>query len=168
MKLRSSLSVLLLGVSSLWGTASAQEVGNKAYGVLLKGLLSRNVPEVDVAGARKLEDAVFLDARTREEYEVSHLHSARWVGYETFTLSRLEGLPKTTPLVVYCSVGYRSEKITRRLQREGYTRVFNLYGGIFEWVNQGQPVRDEQGETQRVHAYNTLWGVWLETGEKVY
>ncbi|MBI1194042.1 MAG: rhodanese-like domain-containing protein, partial [Bacteroidetes bacterium] len=43
------------------------------------------------------------------------------------------------------------------------------YGGIFEWVNAGNSVVDPSGKpTERVHAYNRTWGLFLERGEKVY
>jgi 3-mercaptopyruvate sulfurtransferase SseA len=70
---------------------------------------------------------------------------------------------------VYCSVGYRSEKVSEQLRQAGYQTVYNLYGGIFEWKNQGHPVVNAEGEpTERVHAYNRSWGVWLKKGDKVY
>jgi len=113
---------------------------------------------------------VLLDTRSKREYEVSHLAGARYVGYDDFDLKRLPaGLSKDTLIVVYCSVGYRSEKVGEKLQQAGYTRVRNLYGGLFDWVNSGYAVVDEKGRpTQKVHAYSRLWGKWLEKGEKVY
>jgi predicted sulfurtransferase len=77
-------------------------------------------------------------------------------------------MPKDTPIIVYCSVGYRSEKVAEQIIAAGYTQVSNLYGGIFEWVNEEQPVYDTKGKTQKVHAYNKVWGVWLRKGKKVY
>ena len=51
----------------------------------------------------------------------------------------------------------------------GFTNVFNLVGGIFEWKNQGHAVYSTQNKiTEKVHAYNKTWGVWLTKGEKVY
>ena len=56
-----------------------------------------------------------------------------------------------------------------KLKAAGYRNVRNLYGSIFEWVNQDNPVVDNQGKpTQKVHAYSRTWGVWLNKGEKVY
>jgi hypothetical protein len=43
-----------------------------------------------------------------------------------------------------------------------------MYGGIFEWVNNGYPIVNSAGPTQRVHAFDRTWGVWLKKGEKVY
>lgn len=103
-----------------------------------------------------------------DEHAVSRFDNARWVGYDEFKLDRVKDLPKDAPIVVYCSVGYRSEKITEDLQAAGFTNVRNLYGGIFEWVNSGHPVVDDSGPTEHVHAYDRSWGRWLLRGEKVY
>jgi len=127
------------------------------------------VPEVSVPEAIKMKDVIFLDAREEAEYEVSHLAAAVFVGYEKFNLESISRLEKNSKIVVYCSVGYRSEKIAEKMKAAGFTNVSNLYGGIFEWVNQENPVVDTDGqETKNVHAYNKTWGVWLNKGNKVY
>ena len=72
-------------------------------------------------------------------------------------------------IVVYCSIGVRSAKIAQQLKDEGYTNVFNLYGGIFEWKNNNFQVFDlKEKETEKVHVYDKDWAIWLIKGEKVY
>ncbi len=145
------------------------QVQSGAYRTLLRTLLRHSVPEIGVAeAAANADQYLFVDAREKREYEVSHLPHARWVGYETFSLSHLQGVSKQTPIVVYCSVGYRSEKVAEQLIAAGFTKVWNLYGGIFEWVNQGHIVVNAQGPTEAVHAYDRKWGIWLKKGQKVY
>lgn len=160
--------LLFLALLSVGSTATAQ---SKAFRAMLKTLLSHSVPEVTVAEAKAthIGHAYLLDAREQREYEVSHLENARWVGYDDFSLERVADIPKDSPVVVYCSVGYRSEKVGERLIAAGFTRVVNLYGGIFQWVNEDNPVVDTTGKpTPRVHAYSQSWGIWLKKGEKVY
>ena len=100
---------------------------------------------------------------------MSHLPNARWVGYDDFALDRVKDIPKAANVVTYCSVGYRSDKIGDKLKAAGYGNVHNLYGSLFEWVNQGNPVVDNTGKpTSRVHAFSRSWGIWLKKGEKVY
>lgn len=150
--------------------SSMAQVKSRSFNLILKTMLSADVPTITVAEAAKAGRIyTFLDAREEEEYTVSHLPDAQLVGYENFDLSRINTLPKNKPLVVYCSVGKRSEDIARKLMRAGYTNVKNLYGGIFEWVNQDHDVYDVQNrETANVHAYNRLWGKFLDKGQKVY
>lgn len=144
-------------------------VDNKAYDVMLSTLLKHSVPEISVDSLQKNPNSLLLDTRAKPEFDVSHLQNARWVGYDEFDLYVVDSLEKNTPIVVYCSVGYRSEKIAEKLVNAGFTDVQNLYGGIFEWVNNGYPIVDQQGmPTQKIHAYSKSWGVWLKKGEKVY
>ena len=109
-----------------------------------------------------------LDAREKTEHEVSHLQNAIWVGHDTFTLKSVVKLDKNKPVLIYCTVGARSEEIGKKLQKEGFTRVYNLYGGIVHWVNEGRPVFSKGKPTQKVHTYSKPWSVWLTKGEKVY
>jgi len=136
---------------------------------MLNTLLSHSVPEVSVDEVDSSKSVVWLDARERNEFEVSQIDEAKWVGYDDFSLDRVEEIPKDQEIIVYCSVGYRSEKVAEQLMEAGFSNVSNLYGGIFEWKNQGQEVVDStRTVTERVHAYSKIWGVWLKKGEKVY
>lgn len=108
-----------------------------------------------------------FDTRKKEEYEVSHIPGANYLGYKDFDETRLEGTPKEAKIVLYCSIGYRSEKIAERLQSLGYQNVYNLYGSIFEWANRSYPLEDRNGDvTTKVHTYNKTWSKWVN-GEKV-
>ncbi|MBO0949450.1 rhodanese-like domain-containing protein [Fibrella forsythiae] len=159
-------------LSALFATALpavAQRTISKPFGVMVDALIKESVPVVTCNELKQMPDALLFDAREKREYAVSHLPKARWIGYDDFELSRVAGVPKTAPVVVYCSVGYRSEKVGEKLKAAGFTNVRNLYGSLFEWVNQGNPVVDSTGKpTRRVHAYSRTWGIWLNRGEKVY
>jgi rhodanese-related sulfurtransferase len=161
-------SILFL-VLILLAFACFGQVKSGAFRLMLRGLLSHSVPETGVQeAARDSARILFLDAREPDEYAVSHIKNAVFAGYDHFDLKNLPAMAPDQPIVVYCSVGYRSEKIAEKLRAAGYNRVSNLYGGIFEWVNQGFPVYDQNGRTERVHAFDRSWGVWLKKGKKVY
>lgn len=142
-------------------------VSNEKFDAELKRLLSFSVPVVGVSELQRIQGrAVVLDARARTEFETSHLPLARYVGYETFSLDALSDLPRDTTIVVYCSVGYRSERIAEKLKEAGFEKVYNLYGGIFEWVNRGFPLYDRsEKSTRRVHTYNKRWSKWVTNPE---
>lgn len=138
----------------------------------LKSLLKGSVPYIspkEVKQQLENDKIVMLDIRTDEEQKVSHIPGARMVIYENFSASDVSSIPKDDTVIVYCSVGYRSEKIGEKMQEMGYSHVFNLYGGIFEWKNEGFEVVSENGEkTDSVHTYNKAWSKYLENGIKVY
>jgi rhodanese-related sulfurtransferase len=135
---------------------------------------SHSIPYISVEELRMLHNnnnIVILDAREREEFEVSHIEGAVFVSYSNFSAEEVSQMfkDKNTPFVVYCSLGIRSENISEKLKKSGFTNVRNLYGGIFEWKNNGYSVVEMQGrKTEKVHAYSPSWGKWLKKGEKVY
>ncbi|MBM4128420.1 MAG: rhodanese-like domain-containing protein [Nitrospira sp.] len=136
------VGLIVLGVVLfLWGRSlhASTHVNDKAYDILLSTLLSHSVPEISV-DRLAAEPFQILDARTAREFEVSHIPGATWVGFEDFSLDRLTGIDPKKPVAIYCSVGYRSERIAEQLHRHGYPNVVNVYGGIFEWVNTGHAV----------------------------
>ena len=143
------------------------DVQNEKFDQRLEGLLSFTVPLIGVKElAEKKEEYVILDAREQEEYFLSHIEGAQHLGYDQLNEAVLSELKKDTPIVLYCSVGYRSEKIGERLQKKGFTKVYNLYGSIFEWINQGQPIVDNAGyPTDKVHTYNKRWSKWVDEGK---
>ncbi len=146
-------------------------VSDSGFELILNTLLSHSVPEISVNDVKAEQTEVtLLDAREPDEFAVSHIEGAKFVGYDNFSLDSLKDISKNTPLVIYCSVGYRSEKISEKLIEQGYSNVSNLYGGIFEWVNQGNPVvtGEDDKVTEEVHAYDKIWGSWLREGKKVY
>lgn len=103
-----------------------------------------------------------LDARTPEEYEVSHLAGALLAPDIDEAHLQLQKVSSDYPVVVYCSVGYRSSRLAEELQSEGYTRVYNLEGSIFQWANEGRPVFAGGKQVDRVHPYDNQWGRLLK------
>ena len=138
---------------------------------LLNKFNKNNVPYISV-DSLVTTNAILLDARETKEYKVSHLKNAICVGYDYFDVTKtLKKLPKdkNAKIVVYCSLGIRSEIVADKLIKQGYTNVYNLYGGIFEWKNNNYNVIDTLGSTtEKVHTFNKDWSKWLFKGEKVY
>lgn len=140
----------------------------KAFYTLINNLLGHTVTEVKSEDLTE-SNVVWLDARAIEEYNVSHIEDAQFVGYDDFDIKSVEGIDKESEIIVYCSIGYRSEKVAEKLETAGYTNVKNLYGGIFDWYNSGKQVVDSLGQpTKKVHGYGRTWGVWLNDAETVY
>lgn len=140
---------------------------------LLKKWNTRNVPYISVETlALPKTEAILLDAREPKEFITSHIENAICVGHNKFDLEKtLAKLPKdkNAKIVVYCSLGIRSETVAHKLMQKGFTNVYNLYGGIFEWKNANFKVLDTLGNpTEKVHTFNKSWSKWLHRGKKVY
>lgn len=149
---------------------SDAQIRNPQFKHMLDSIYERTVKLISVEDYKKLnkQHVYVLDTRETNEFEVSHLKSARHVGYIWFDMRSIYDIPKDATVVLYCSVGYRSEKIGEKLLRSGYKNVYNLYGSIFEWVNEGNPVYTSKGvQTSEIHTYNKDWARWIERGTKV-
>lgn len=153
------------------GLLCVKGTSQNAISEVLNTYNDHSVPYIYVNELSELTTQVLLfDTREQEEYDVSHLKDALYLGFEEFEFSKNTKLPsdKNSMIVVYCSLGIRSEIIGKQLIAEGYTAVFNLYGGIFEWVNTGEKIYSSKQETPKVHAFSKHWEHYLTKGTKVY
>lgn len=148
---------------------SLASCGQKTFDEKMQSLYKNTVPLIKAEELKStLENVVILDTRAPEEYQVSHIQGARMVDYDNFKVKDVKDIPKDASVIVYCSVGYRSERVGEALRKAGYEDVKNLYGGIFDWKNQGYEVVNRNNlPTDSVHTYNNSWGEWLFKGVKV-
>lgn len=138
---------------------------------VLEKLNKKSVPYLTVNELQLRGNYILLDAREIKEFNVSHIENAINVGFDKFDSKKVTTIlkDKNANIVVYCSIGVRSEKIGEKLLKLGYKNVFNLYGGIFEWKNNGGKVVTNQNiETDKIHTFNNEWSVYLKKGTKVY
>lgn len=143
----------------------------KSIPEVLKQFNNNLVSYITVNELKSKQKFILLDAREESEFNVSHLKNAQFVGFETFNFKEIKKNYQNfnANIVVYCSIGIRSEKIGAKLLKMGYKNVFNLYGGIFEWKNQNLPVYDKNDkETENVHAFSKEWSKYLLKGNKVF
>ncbi len=111
---------------------------------------------------------ILIDARSRNEYQVSHLPGAVWVDASRPPAAALSAALGAAPspqaqIVVYCSVGVRSTRYAARLIDSGYVNSANLRGSIFRWANEGRPVVRDGAAVSDVHPYNATWGRLLRS-----
>ncbi len=140
-------------------------------------MIRAEFPDVEQISVEELsewlasEDArppLLLDVREEAEYRVSHLRGAVRVDPDDPEPELPAGVDQETPIVAYCSVGYRSSALAERLMALGYTDVRNLEGSIFEWANRGLPVFRDGMEVRQVHPYDRRWGRLLDEELRAY
>jgi rhodanese-related sulfurtransferase len=105
---------------------------------------------------------LLIDARSAAEFAVSHLQNARHLS--SVAEVKAAATSNSQPMVVYCSVGYRSSALAEKLQKAGMTNVYNLEGSIFAWANENRPVFRDGTNLQpaQVHPYSRKWGALLD------
>lgn len=169
--IKSAVAILLVFMTLMaCAQKEAQQIcQNPKFDKKVAKTLSHSVDFMSPAQLDQIKNNAFiLDTREVEEYQVSHIPNAHYASYSDFDIEPYLDLPRDTTLVVYCSIGYRSEKIGEKLQKAGFTKVYNLYGSLFEWANQGYPLENEEGDTTlQVHTYNKDWSKWVNEDGKL-
>lgn len=154
--------VEVMGQSALT-PQSPSPIENPKFKRVVDNSLSFDIDTISVGELKKCTTPyLLLDAREQEEFDVSHIKGAMYLGYDDPDYSVFKNVSEDTPIIVYCSIGYRSEKIAHKIKRMGFENVRNLYGSIFEWANQGNELCDDKDEsTNVVHGYNRSWSKWI-------
>ena len=101
--------------------------------------LSAQLAADRVAAAKGDQAAVVLDVRTPREREQKHIGGSISVPLNHLA-ERLSELPANRPLLVHCAGGYRSSIAASLLQRDGFTDVSEIAGGIAAWEAAMLPV----------------------------
>ncbi|OEK02246.1 hypothetical protein BFP97_12280 [Roseivirga sp. 4D4] len=105
-----------------------------------------------------------LDVRDEKEFKVSHLKGA--IRYEE---SLLKDLRSDEPVMVYCTVGLRSNQVAKALREEGFDRIIELQDGLIGWSNAELPLINSRNElTDSVHVYSQYFSALLKGGTAVY
>ncbi len=87
------------------------------------------------------EGGTILDVRTPEEWAEGSIANAEKMNfYDDNFASQVESLDKTKPVFVYCKLGGRSSSAAEVLEQNGFSKVYNLDGGITAWKDAGNAV----------------------------
>jgi rhodanese-related sulfurtransferase len=99
--------------------------------------------EAHVLLAEPPADLVVLDVRTPEEFAESHLPGAININVEGAGFEDAVGeLDEDAPVFVYCRTGSRSANAIKIMQDLGFTELYDLDGGIVDWIHAGLPTEN--------------------------
>ncbi|MEA3245830.1 MAG: molybdopterin-synthase adenylyltransferase MoeB [Gemmatimonadota bacterium] len=97
-----------------------------------------NVPEMSpTEAAAKLARGEIEIVDVREPHELDIAKYPRVTAIPLGQLAeQIATLPRDRNLVIACRTGLRSAKAVQQLQAAGFTRVWNLAGGIHRWIDE--------------------------------
>src|SRR5467141_4076507 len=100
------------------------------------------VPAISVHELKRKTDAreafELIDVREPFEYEIARIDGAKLIPLGEIG-ERLSELQRERPIIVHCHSGKRSAQAVGLLQQHGFTKVYNLEGGIDAWSDQIDP-----------------------------
>lgn len=79
-----------------------------------------------------------IDVRTPDEFKGGHVKHAvniDWRGNDF--AKQTEALDKSKPTYVYCLSGGRSGQAVASMEKQGFTNIIEMGGGMMEWRNKG-------------------------------
>ncbi len=85
------------------------------------------------------QGAFLLDVRSADEFASHYIPGAVHIPMGYVPAQR-HSLPTDVLLIVQCGGGTRSQVVASLLQREGFTNVLNMAGGIDGWEREGLPL----------------------------
>jgi rhodanese-related sulfurtransferase len=90
------------------------------------------------------QGATVLDLRAQAAFQEGHINGARHFDAAQIA-SAADALKKykERPLIVYCDRGTAAAATVRALTQQGFTKVFNLRGGITAWRAENLPLARE-------------------------
>ena len=84
------------------------------------------------------EPLCVIDVREDNEWPTGHIPHAIHMGKGIIERDIEKQIPdQQTPVVVYCSGGFRCALVADSLQRMGYTQVYSLENGLKGWADAG-------------------------------
>lgn len=111
-------------------------------------VLTRRHKELTPADAVALmnrEEPIVLDVREDNEVGKGLIGQARHIPATMFDkrASEIDERDKEKPMLIYCASGVRSQGICRKLTGRGFTKVYNLKGGLAAWEQAGLPTQQD-------------------------
>jgi rhodanese-related sulfurtransferase len=86
-------------------------------------------------------EVFILDVRRSDEYASGHIKNSTLLAVQDIPANeldiKLKELPKDRSILVYCRSGSRSVAASTILVGNGFSHVYNIQGGITEWINAG-------------------------------
>lgn len=97
-----------------------------------------SVPPIVAAAMNAEQKAIILDVRNDDEWNDRHINGAIHIPLDKLN-ARLPDIEsyKTTNIITQCQTGVRSREAQAILKSAGFTRVYNMEGGLEAWDNEG-------------------------------
>ncbi|MFW8602349.1 rhodanese-like domain-containing protein [Desulfobacterota bacterium M19] len=84
-------------------------------------------------------DLLIVDVRSPQELKEGKLQNSVLIPFWDIMRGNYN-LPKNRTILLYCAIGGRSYAAMQIMARKGYSKLYNLKGGIAQWKKEGLPV----------------------------
>lgn len=114
------------------------------------------------------EQIAIIDARSKEEYDISHINKSRRVGFEDFSIERIWMVSRDARVVVYSANKTRSTIVAQYFKLMGFSDVQILEDGLIGWKNEKNEIYNADGTTNKIHVGSKNNAKLVKSGSAVY
>ena len=98
----------------------------------------------------KDDKALLIDVREFFEFKSKRLKGAVNIPASGNIDIAADTLDKGQALFLYCTSGFRSDKVAKSLYEKGFRKLYSLDGGITEWRKEGMKIDKSRVKKKRV------------------
>jgi len=128
------LTILLFAPASLQAQDKAEAPKKAAF---------ENIKPDKFDALRKSDtnNTVVLDVRTKKEYSEGHIPGSVLIDFNSDDFDKqVAKLDKNKTYLVHCAAGGRSSRACKKMDQLGFSKLYNLEGGMGAWEKAGKPV----------------------------
>jgi rhodanese-related sulfurtransferase len=130
-------------------------------GIQAKGQENQAKLSIDDIEARinQSKQPQIIDARSADEFAQIHLKNAIYLNTDPArSASQINALDKQKPVFVYAIGNLRSGILAKKLRAQGFNEVYEIPGGIANWVGAGKPVETSVKKGLTLAAFKSIVG----------
>lgn len=130
--LKIKTAALLIMIFSVIGCAQNKKTAVKES--------TDTVELISVTELQEVDNTIqLIDVRTPKEYADGYIKNAKNIDfYDDNFIEQMSALDKDKPVYIYCKSGGRSGKASSKLKEAGFTKIYDLEGGITKWNSEGK------------------------------
>ncbi|MDX1829426.1 MAG: rhodanese-like domain-containing protein [Lutibacter sp.] len=89
----------------------------------------------------KSQNNPIIDVRTPMEFSQGYIKGAKNINFfDSDFAKQINSFDKSKPIYVYCKTGHRSEIASEKMVQLGFKEVYDLKGGIINWVRNNNKI----------------------------
>jgi len=147
MKIPNKLLLVVLGVSII--SLSCKNNNANSNKTAVKSSVTKTTQQITgkisvltpAEFKEKSKNNTVIDVRTPSEFNEGYIKGAKNINFfdSNFT-KQINSFDKSKPIYVYCKTGHRSENASEKMVQLGFKEVYDLKGGIINWVRSNNEI----------------------------
>ena len=141
--MKNVMIAVVVGIGVLAANLAAQEKSPQPAAEKKAETKVQNIKPEEFDKLRKADTntTVVLDVRTKEEFDKGHIPGSKMIDFTGDDFEQqVAKLDKNKTYLVHCASGGRSARATKKMEQLGFSKLYNLEGGMGAWEKAGKPV----------------------------